>query len=178
MSPMDAHPETALVPFAKGELSPAELAGDDVRRLGFEIHGFFSGRNDIDTYSFRARSGTEVWFDIDNTTHNLDTVVELIDANGVVIARSDNSLAESADPSLLFVNTSRIPRNQVNPLNKSSFGIADHEFVVAFESDDVEDMVRMVEYLRSAASRPYTQLDTPILLGVLKGAHGTLADLG
>ena len=24
MSPMDAHPETALVPFAKGELSPAE----------------------------------------------------------------------------------------------------------------------------------------------------------
>jgi chlorite dismutase len=60
----------------------------------------------------------------------------------------------------------------------SSFGIADHEFVVAFESDDVEDMVRMVEYLRSAASRPYTQLDTPILLGVLKGPHGTLADLG
>jgi chlorite dismutase len=60
----------------------------------------------------------------------------------------------------------------------SSFGIADHEFVVAFESDDVEDMVRMVEYLRSAASRPYTQLDTPILLGVLKGVHGALADLG
>lgn len=60
----------------------------------------------------------------------------------------------------------------------SSFGIADHEFVVAFESDDIEDMVRMVEYLRGAASRPYTQLDTPILLGVLKGVQGTLADLG
>lgn len=60
----------------------------------------------------------------------------------------------------------------------SSFGIADHEFVVAFEADDIEEMVRMVEYLRSAASRPYTQLDTPIFLGVLKDAESALADLG
>jgi len=60
----------------------------------------------------------------------------------------------------------------------SSFGIADHEFVVAFESDDIEDMVRMVEYLRSAASRPYTKLDTPIFLGILKSPEEALADLG
>jgi chlorite dismutase len=60
----------------------------------------------------------------------------------------------------------------------SSFGIADHEFVVAFESDDVGDMVRMVEYLRPAASRPYTKLDTPILLGVLKDLPEALQDLG
>jgi chlorite dismutase len=60
----------------------------------------------------------------------------------------------------------------------SSFGIADHEFVVAFESNDIEDMVRMVEYLRSAASRPYTKLDTPIFLGVLKSPEAALADLG
>lgn len=60
----------------------------------------------------------------------------------------------------------------------SSFGISDWEFVVAFESDDVGAMVRMVEYLRPAASRPYTKLDTPIFLGVLKDARAALLDLG
>lgn len=60
----------------------------------------------------------------------------------------------------------------------SSFGIADHEFVVAFESDDIADMVKMVEYLRSAASRPYTALDTPIFLGYMKEPESVLLDLG
>lgn len=60
----------------------------------------------------------------------------------------------------------------------SSFGISDWEFVVAFESDDVGEMVRMVEYLRPAASRPYTKLDTPIFLGVLKSTSDALLDLG
>ena len=60
----------------------------------------------------------------------------------------------------------------------SSFGIADHEFVVAFESDDIADMVKMVEHLRSAASRPYTALDTPIFLGYMKEPESVLMDLG
>jgi hydrogen peroxide-dependent heme synthase len=60
----------------------------------------------------------------------------------------------------------------------SSFGIADHEFVVAFESDDIADMVRMVEYLRAAASRPFTALDTPIFLGYMKEPEDVLLDLG
>lgn len=60
----------------------------------------------------------------------------------------------------------------------SSFGIADHEFVVAFEADDVGEMIRMVEHLRPAASRPYTKLDTPIFLGVMKPLADVLADLG
>jgi hydrogen peroxide-dependent heme synthase len=60
----------------------------------------------------------------------------------------------------------------------SSFGIADHEFVVAFESDDIADMVKMVEYLRGAASRPYTALDTPIFLGYMKEPEAVLMDLG
>lgn len=60
----------------------------------------------------------------------------------------------------------------------SSFGIGDHEFVVAFEADDVAEMVRMVEHLRPAASRPYTKLDTPIFLGVRKDVPDALADLG
>lgn len=60
----------------------------------------------------------------------------------------------------------------------SSFGIGDHEFVVAFEANDVAEMVRMVEHLRPAASRPYTKLDTPIFLGVRKDVRDALADLG
>jgi chlorite dismutase len=60
----------------------------------------------------------------------------------------------------------------------SSYGLGDHEFVVAFESDDVPDMVRMVEHLRPAASRPYTKLDTPIFLGVRKDVGEALSDLG
>jgi chlorite dismutase len=60
----------------------------------------------------------------------------------------------------------------------SAFGIADHEFVVALETDDLGDMVKMVEYLRGAASRPYTTVDTPIFLGVLKDIDEALADLG
>lgn len=60
----------------------------------------------------------------------------------------------------------------------SSFGIADHEFVVALETDDLEDMVKMVEYLRGAASRPYTTIDTPIILGTRKELEEALADLG
>jgi chlorite dismutase len=60
----------------------------------------------------------------------------------------------------------------------SSFGIGDHEFVVAIESDDLADLVKMVEHLRSAASRPYTKLDTPIFLGVRKDVEAVTADLG
>lgn len=60
----------------------------------------------------------------------------------------------------------------------SSFGISDYEFVVAFEGDDVAEMVKMVEYLRAAASRPHTKLDVPIFLGTLKDLPEALADLG
>ncbi len=77
-----------------GELAPNEKSGDDNRRLGFEVHGVLSDRRDVDVYSFRATGGTEVWLDLDRTTTSLDSVVELIDANGQVIARSDNSYAE------------------------------------------------------------------------------------
>ena len=48
----------------------------------------------------------------------------------------------------------------------SSFGIADQEFVVALEDDDPATLVRMVQRLRSAAVREYTQVDTPIFLGL------------
>jgi hydrogen peroxide-dependent heme synthase len=59
-----------------------------------------------------------------------------------------------------------------------SFGLGDQEFVVAFESDDAFEMVRMVEALRSTEVRRYTKLDTPIFLGQRKAAEEALGDLG
>lgn len=59
-----------------------------------------------------------------------------------------------------------------------AFGIADHEFVVAFESDEAAELVRMVEALRAAEVRKYTQRDTPIFLGQRKALAEVLADLG
>ncbi len=78
-----------------GNLAPALNAGDDIRRLGFEIHGFLNGQDDVDVYSFEANAGTNVWIDIDQTSLGLDSVVEIVASNGTVIGRSDNSLIES-----------------------------------------------------------------------------------
>jgi hypothetical protein len=90
-----------------GTLAKDNKSGDDNQRLGFEVHGSISQAvsspnfGDVDVYSFKGTAGTAVWFDIDRTSSSLDTVVELIDANGSVIARSDNSLNETQNPNLL-----------------------------------------------------------------------------
>jgi hypothetical protein len=85
-----------------GNLAPNEKSGDDVRRLGFEIHGHIALDNsrDVDVYSFTADAGTEVWFDIDRTAGSLDTVLELVRADGLVLARSinNNTLSGLAQP--------------------------------------------------------------------------------
>ena len=78
-----------------GELADDVLTADTVRRLGFEVDGYLSGTSDIDTYSFIGSPGSEVWIDVDRSTFTLDTVIELLDANGNVLARSDNSVDET-----------------------------------------------------------------------------------
>jgi hypothetical protein len=77
-----------------GALAPDEKSGDENRRLGFTVQGQLNSRNDVDVYSFTADAGTEVWVDIDRTTYALDSVVELIDSDGVLLARSNNSYLE------------------------------------------------------------------------------------
>ena len=77
-----------------GELAANEKSGDDNLRLGFEIQGLLNGPKDEDIYSFTAEAGTEVWLDIDRTSHSLDTIVELIDSTGATLAESDDSLFE------------------------------------------------------------------------------------
>jgi len=100
-----------------GTLAPGEKAGDENRRLGFTVHGVLSEPGDVDVFSFDANAGGEVWLDIDRTTHRLDAVVELVDANGVMIARSDNSSAELEGRDLLG--------GTGNLLQKSTFGQKD-----------------------------------------------------
>jgi chlorite dismutase len=58
-----------------------------------------------------------------------------------------------------------------------AFGLCDYEFIVAFESDDVSEMCRMVEELRTVEVRRYTKVDTPIFLGRRREPAEALADL-
>ena len=46
-----------------------------------------------------------------------------------------------------------------------SFGIDDHEFVVAFETDDVREFLALVAELRETESSAYTERETPIFVG-------------
>jgi len=46
-----------------------------------------------------------------------------------------------------------------------STGLADWEFVVGYETDDLERFSELVTALRSTAGRPYTWRDTPIFAG-------------
>ena len=91
-----------------GELAPNQKAGDDNRRLGFEVSGFLANPDDVDVYSFEADAGTEIYIDVDKTTHALDAVLELVDADNNVLARSVNSLNETEAGALPFVAESLI----------------------------------------------------------------------
>ena len=86
-----------------GELATSINTGDDTLRLGFEVHGAISydDPSDADTYSFQGTAGTEVWLAVERTSFSLDSVMELLDADGNVVARSDNFQQENADSSLL-----------------------------------------------------------------------------
>lgn len=106
-----------------GTLAPNEKSGDDVLRLGFQVHGTIAvdTPTDVDVYSFRATAGTEVWIDIDRTSPALDTVVELINAAGTVLARSNNSLFE--DQAVL---NSLLPGNLARPFERDAWADRDH----------------------------------------------------
>jgi len=58
----------------------------------------------------------------------------------------------------------------------SSFGIADQEFVVALEDDDPAILVKMVQRLRAAKVREFTQVDTPIFLGLRSELGAVIGD--
>lgn len=100
-----------------GELAASPAGSSENRRLGFVVEGVLSQAADVDVYSFSGTAGTEVWLDVDYTAANLDLVLEVIDANGRLLARSDNSTAEAADPSLLMRSLD-MDADSVNPLSR------------------------------------------------------------
>ncbi|HTN75285.1 MAG TPA: hypothetical protein VL096_08565, partial [Pirellulaceae bacterium] len=85
-----------------GSLTSNEYNSDENLRLGYVVHGFLNANNDVDVYSFSAKAGTEVWLDIDQSTIALDSVLELVNADGVVLARSNDSVTEADGTSSLF----------------------------------------------------------------------------
>ena len=93
-------------------------SGDENLRLGFEVHGTINAPGDVDVYSFSGTAGSEVWIDVDRTTHSLDTVVELITSTGTILALSDSTLDETSNPSLLYKSSSLV---QAATLNKSQY---------------------------------------------------------
>ncbi|MFQ5803601.1 MAG: chlorite dismutase family protein [Candidatus Methylomirabilales bacterium] len=54
---------------------------------------------------------------------------------------------------------------EIEQLLVYSTGIADWEFVVGYETDDLQRFSELVVALRSTAGRPYTRRDTPIFTG-------------
>lgn len=117
-----------------GRIAPNLQAGDENQRLGFQVQGVISKPSDVDVYSFNADAGTEVWFDIDRTQNSLDTVVELVDANGRTLALSNNSLDEEANPLLLF-SAPELGSQKVHSLRKSS-----REFYAASAAGTPKDL--------------------------------------
>ncbi len=101
-----------------GELAPNEKSGNSTQRVGFEVQGFLNQPNDVDVYSFRGIAGTEVFVDIDLTNYALDTVVELLDSSGKVLARSNDTIVESVSGAVEFREDSLDPK-LVNPLQRS-----------------------------------------------------------
>jgi hypothetical protein len=84
-----------------------EKGGDDNRRLGFEVHGYISADrpNDVDLYKLSAYAGSEVWLDIDKSSSQLDTIIELLDATGTVRATSDSSQAPATNSGPALANS-------------------------------------------------------------------------
>jgi chlorite dismutase len=63
---------------------------------------------------------------------------------------------------------------QVRQLLAYSFGLDDHEFIVAYETDDLVGFQDLVRELRETESRRSTVRDTPIVTGIHRPLGGIL----
>lgn len=66
----------------------------------------------------------------------------------------------------------------VRQLLAYSFGLDDHEYIVAYETDDLAAFGDLVRALRATESRRSTVRDTPILLGIHRPIEAILGLLG
>ena len=121
-----------------GELAPNLQSGDENRRLGFIVNGSVAQRDDLDVYSFMAESGTEVFLDIDMTGHQLDSVIELIDANGRVLASSNDSIRAEVDDSAVYTDPS-ITSGAAQPLSVVSQPLPVQQLTIDYAIADATD---------------------------------------
>ncbi|MBX3420875.1 MAG: tandem-95 repeat protein [Pirellulaceae bacterium] len=106
-----------------GALAADLRGGDENLRLGFSIDGVIANPGDVDVYSFTGTAGSLVWLDVDRTSGSLDSVVELLNAAGLLLAQSTNSLLESLGTTQRYVidDPSKILPSQVLGLDADPF---------------------------------------------------------
>lgn len=139
-----------------GLLARDQKSGDENLRLGFEIQGSVDSTNDTDIYSFRGIAGTGVWIDIDRTTQALDSVVELLDANGNILVISDNvDEAVAIDPSI-NVHTLAYANSGVSDLYTFNAHDAGFRLILPGTAGAAQPYFVRV---RSSNATPLTQLD-------------------
>lgn len=114
-----------------GLLAKDSSSGDDYLRLGYQVNGFISPDTpgDADVYSFQAQAGTEVWLDIDQSSSDIDLMLDLLKSDGVAFARSLESQGSQLNPILATPNlnelSTQVPSNgsaddKVFPLTKDA----------------------------------------------------------
>ncbi|MCU0709449.1 MAG: hypothetical protein MUF23_14260, partial [Pirellula sp.] len=92
-------------------------AGDENLRLGVTLTGSIASPQDMDVFRFGATAGSMLWIDIDQTSGSLDSVVELIDSDGRIIALSNDSIFESVGRST-YSDPSQISADRVLPMDQ------------------------------------------------------------
>ena len=66
---------------------------------------------------------------------------------------------------------------QVLANTTSAFGINDWEWILAFESDELDRIVDCIRRLREAQARRYTKEEVPFVTGIRKDVRAAFADL-
>lgn len=99
-----------------GDLAASGASGNENLRLGFVVEGVLGQPEDVDVFSFTGVAGSEVWLDVDYTRNDMDMILELLDAQGNLLARSTSSTLESEGQSAIFTS-SMIASSYVAPLN-------------------------------------------------------------
>ncbi|TWU60075.1 Matrixin [Rubripirellula tenax] len=129
-----------------GLLAADEKSGDENVRLGFTVHGAIAADTDKDLYSFEGVAGTAVWLDIDLTDPRLDTVLELIDGNGRVLALSQNSRTEAAAGALTYTNTTLMRAGSALPMQKALGALtsATGDYLDLYSTNDGDSGMRVI----------------------------------
>lgn len=105
-----------------GRLAGDLRLGDENLRLGVTLTGSIASPRDLDVYRFSGVAGSTLWIDLDQTSGSLDSVVELIDESGRIMAQSDNSLEESLNDVSLS-NPNYTPTVRAFPMDQLSTAI-------------------------------------------------------